>query len=287
MPGRSSCGIVLLVATLSGACRSQEPARQYPITGQVLAVHPDRGEITIRHEDIEGLMPGMTMSFPVADRALLDGRQPGDLVSGTLEVSDSLGRIVALETTGHEPLPDSNTALVATELLAVGDPVPDAALIDQEDRRRSLSEWFGTPTLVTFIYTRCPLPNYCPLMDRHFSTIQSRVAADANLSGRVRLISITLDPEYDTPAVLAEHAAGLGADPNVWTFLTGDRVTIDRVAARFGVGIIREDSPVGPVTHNLRTALIGADGRLAIVYSGNDWTPETVIEALSAAVKRP
>jgi len=286
MPGRASRRIVLLaLAALAGACQAAEPARQYPIVGQVLAVHPDRGEITIRHEDIEGLMPGMTMSFPVADAALLDGLTPGDLVSGTLEVSDALGRIVALTTTGHEPLPDSNTALVATELLAVGDQVPDAALIDQDDRRRSFSEWFGTPTLVTFIYTRCPLPSYCPLMDRHFATIQSRLATDARLAGKVRLLSITLDPEYDTPAVLAEHAAALGADPDVWTFLTGDRVTIDRVAARFGVGIIREDSPVGPVTHNLRTALIGADGRLAIVYSGNEWTPDTVLEALAAAVR--
>jgi protein SCO1/2 len=280
---------LLIVALLAGtACSAPEPAREYPISGQILAVHSDRGEVTIRHDDIEGLMPAMTMTFPVAEAALIEGREPGDLVSGTLEVSESLGRIVALEKTGTAPLPDtSNSVLMAAELLAVGDAVPDAALIDQTDTRRSLSEWFGAPTLVTFIYTRCPLPNFCPLMDRNFALIQDRIAADTTLAGRVRLISVTLDPDYDTPAVLSEHASTLGADPAVWTFLTGDRVTIDRVAARFGVGVMRDDGPEGPVTHNLRTALIDSDGKLAKVYSGNEWTPDQVVEDLNAAVRTP
>lgn len=280
---------LLIVALLAGtACSAPEPAREYPISGQILAVHSGRGEVTIRHDDIEGLMPAMTMTFPVAEAALIEGREPGDLVSGTLEVSESLGRIVALEKTGTAPLPDtSNSVLMAAELLAVGDAVPDAALIDQTDTRRSLSEWFGAPTLVTFIYTRCPLPNFCPLMDRNFALIQDRIAADPTLAGRVRLISVTLDPDYDTPAVLSEHASTLGADPAVWTFLTGDRVTIDRVAARFGVGVMRDDGPEGPVTHNLRTALIDSDGKLAKVYSGNEWTPDQVVEDLNAAVRTP
>jgi protein SCO1/2 len=280
---------LLIVALLAGtSCSAPEPAREYPISGQILAVHSDREEVTIRHDDIEGLMPAMTMTFPVAEAALIEGREPGDLVSGTLEVSESLGRIVALEKTGTAPLPDtSNSVLMAAELLAVGDAVPDAALIDQTDTRRSLSEWFGAPTLVTFIYTRCPLPNFCPLMDRNFALIQDRIAADTTLAGRVRLISVTLDPDYDTPAVLSEHASTLGADPAVWTFLTGDRVTIDRVAARFGVGVMRDDGPEGPVTHNLRTALIDSDGKLAKVYSGNEWTPDQVVEDLNAAVRTP
>jgi protein SCO1/2 len=278
--------LVLAVLTASAACRAAEPARQYPISGQVLAVHPDRGEITLRHGDIEGLMPAMTMSFPVADPALLEGRQPGDLVEGTLEVSDALGQLVALAKTGSAPLPDTtNSVVLATELLAVGDPVPDAALIDQQDARRSLSEWLGTPTLVTFIYTRCPLPNFCPLMDRNFATIQRSVAQDPDLRGRVKLLSISIDPDHDTPAVLAEHAARLGADPEIWTFLTGDRVTIDRVAGRFGVGVMREADSDGAITHNLRTALLGADGRVAAIYSGGDWTPARALSDLAAAVK--
>jgi protein SCO1/2 len=283
-----AAGALALAAIPLGACRPAEPPRQYPITGQILSVQAERGEITLRHDDVAGLMPAMTMSFPVADRALLDGWQPGDLVAGTLEVSESLGRLVALTRTGHEPLSEhSNSALLAAELLAVGDAVPDAALIDQQDRRRSLSEWFGTPTLVTFIYTRCPLPSFCPLMDRQFAAIQQRAAANPALGGRIRLLTITFDPDYDTPAVLSAHAARLGADPEVWTFLTGDRVTVDRVAARFGVGVMRESDEANTITHNLRTVLIGADGRVAAIYTGSDWTADRALADLAAALRRP
>jgi len=285
---RLARGTVVLACLTLAACGSPEPARQYPIAGQVLAVHPDRREITIRHGDIEGLMPAMTMTFPVTDEALLAGRQPGDMVSGTLEVTDALGRIVALEKTGEAPVPaNANTSLLASEILAIGDLVPDAALIDQRDARRSLSEWRGTPTLVTFIYTRCPLPNYCPLMDRNFVALQEAVADDPALAGQVKLLSISFDPDHDTPAVLDAHARALGADPDVWTFLTGDRATVDRVAARFGVGVMREADEFQSITHNLRTALIGADGRIAAIYSGNAWTPDAVLADLAEAVKRP
>ena len=281
--------VVLAVPLLLalGCGRAADAPRRYPITGQVLAVHPDRREITIRHEDIEGLMPAMTMSFPVAEAALLDGRVPGDLVTGTLEVGDALGRLVALTRTGSAPLPDdSNAAALAAGVLEVGDRVPDAALVDQRDARRSLAEWLGTPTLVTFIYTRCPLPNFCPLMDQNFAAIQRAVAEDPALAGRVKLVSISFDPDHDTAAVLAGHASRLKADPDVWTFLTGDRVTVDRVAARFGVGVMRPGDPAGEITHNLRTVLIGADGRVAQIYSGGDWTPGRALTDLRVSLER-
>jgi protein SCO1/2 len=169
------------------------------------------------------------------------------------------------------------------QVLAVA---PDAALIDQDDQRRALADWRGTPTLITFIYTRCPLPNFCPLMDRHFKTIQRAAREDPALDGRIRLISISFDPDYDTPAVLADHASRLQADPAVWTFLTGDRITVDRVAAKFGVGVLREEGSAD-ITHNLRTILVGADGRISRIYGGNDWTPSTVLADLRAAVRRP
>jgi protein SCO1/2 len=175
---------------------------------------------------------------------------------------------------------------MAGGLLEVGDPMPDAAFIDQHDARRAFSEWKGTPTLVTFIYTRCPLPTFCPLMDQNFATIQRAVAEDAALRGRIRLVSISFDPDHDTPAVLATHAARLKADPAVWTFLTGDRVTVERFAGRLGVGIIRPQSAT-EITHNLRTVLVGADGRIARIYTGSDWTPHQAIVDLRSAVQRP
>jgi protein SCO1/2 len=262
------------------ACSRPEPARQYVLQGQVLAVHPDRQQVTIKHADIVNYMPGMTMSFDVARPALLEGLAPGDLVTATLEVTASLGRLTAITETGTAPLPDPSTMPVTP--LAVGDPIPDAAFVDQQDRRRSLADWRGTPTLITFIYTRCPLPTYCPLMDQNFATIARNAAEDPALSGRVRLVSISFDPEHDTPSVLAAHAAKFKADPAMWTVLTGDRVTVDRIASRFGVSTMTGPNPADEITHNLRTFLVGADGRIAQIYTGTDWTTARVLADLRA-----
>jgi len=275
-----------LLLTAAAACSRPEPPRRYELTGQILAVDAARQQITIKHDDIPNFMPGMTMNFPVTPASLLEGRTPGELVAATLEVQDATGRIVAIRHTGSAPLPAGNEALLAANILDVGAEVPDVALIDQSDRRRSLAEWRGTWTLITFTYTRCPLPTFCPLMDQNFATLQGAVAKDAALRGRVKLVTISFDPEHDTPAVLAAQTKRLSADPEVWTWLTGDRVTVDRLAARFGVGVIRDADPA-QITHSLRTTLVGPDGRIARVYSGNDWTPGTVLADLRASVRRP
>jgi protein SCO1 len=265
-----------LAAFLISACSSTPPAKRYPIQGQILAISTERRELTIAHGDIPGLMPAMTMTYPVRNAKLLDGRTLGEMVSGTLEVSESMGRIVELTHTGSEPLPaGSNAADLAAGVLDVGNPIPDTALIDQTNTRRALSDWKGSTTLITFIYTRCPLPNFCPLMDQNFAALQGVIAKDSALHGKVKLISITFDPEYDTPDVLAEHAKKMNADPAVWTFLTGDRLTIDRLAAKFGVSVLRTPGETA-ITHNLRTILAGPDGTIAKIYSSNDWTPGDV-----------
>jgi protein SCO1/2 len=272
-----------MAAALGVGCRENAPKR-YPLHGQVLAVDLAHQQLTIKHEDIPGLMPGMTMSYPVAAPSLMQGRTPGETITATLEVSDMTGRLVAIEHRGSAPLPaGTNAVAIASALLDIGDPIPDVALIDEHDRRRSLAEWKGTTTLITFVYTRCPLPNFCPLMDQHFETLQRRVRDDPALRGRLKLISVSIDPAFDTPLVLAAHAARVNADPAVWTFLTGDVDTIDHLAAEFGVGILRDPQNATNITHNLRTTLIGADGRLVKVYSGNDWTPAEML----AELRRP
>jgi protein SCO1/2 len=277
----------LLVCTLATACSRAEPPRRYPLRGQVLAVHPDTQRLTIQHEDIPGFMPGMTMSFEVRPAELMKDRQPGELITATLEVVEFTGRIVQIERTGTAPLPDNvNETALATELLGPGDTVPDTAFVDQDNRRRSLNEWRGSHVLLTFIYTQCPLPTFCPLMDQNFATIQRAAAEDPALAGRVRLISVSFDPDRDTPAMLRAHAVRRRADLSTWTFLTGDRTTVDRFAGRFGVGVIRQASPT-EITHNLRTAHIDPSGAIVKLYSGNEWTPSAVLADLRAAIRRP
>jgi protein SCO1/2 len=275
--------LALAVLIGAAACTRPAPPRTYPLHGQIIAIDNAKHTLTIKHEDIDGLMPGMTMSFPVADPALMTGREPGEIVDATLEVSDALARIASVRRVGFEALPtNTNAAMMAEGVLNVGDDVPDTALIDQSDKRRALAEWRGSATLLTFIYTSCPLPNFCPLLDSHFARLQQAILADAALKSKAKLISVTFDPEHDTPAVLAAHAAKLKANPDVWTFVTGDRGTLDRLAARFGVGVIRSDSDPF-ITHNLRTILLGPDGRIAQIYSGSEWNTATVLADLRTA----
>ena len=278
-------GVALV--SITTACSPAPATKSYQLRGQVLAVHPDTQKVTIRHEDIAGFMPGMTMSFPVTKAELLTGREPGEMVTAMLEVTDALGRLSAIERTGFQPLPtDTNAAAIPGNLLEIGSEVPDAAFIDQDDRRRAMSEWRGSATLLTFIYTRCPLPNFCPLMDRHFAALQQAIASDPSLTGKAKLVSISFDPDHDSPAVLLAHAKRLKADASVWTFLTGDRVTLDRFAAKFGVGLIRP-ADTTEITHNLRTMLIGPDGRLVRIYSGHEWLPSKMLDDLRATVRPP
>jgi protein SCO1/2 len=137
---------------------------------------------------------------------------------------------------------------------------------------------------VTFIYTRCPIPTFCPLMDRQFAAVQKTIHEDRSLKGRVQLLSVTFDPTYDTPAVLRAHAQKVGAESDTWTFLTGERDDIDRFAARLGVSVVREQNPAD-ITHNLRTAVIDANGRLEQVFTGNEWTPAQVVSRVREALE--
>lgn len=259
--------------------------------GQVLSVAPERKEILVRHEAIAGFMEAMTMPYYVRDAREISGILPGDLITSTLVVEGSgtaylrdvkkvgdapLGRSAAGATTeASATAPDS---AFARNLLHDGDVTPDAAFVDQDGKARDFASFLGSTVVVTFTYTACPLPTFCPLMDRHFATIQSRLTAQPGLE-RVQLATISIDPEADTPAVLKRHAASLGADPIRWTFLTGDRRAVEAFAARFGVSIMR-DPNAADIVHNLRTAIVDSRGRLAKVYSGNDWTPDQLIADL-------
>jgi protein SCO1/2 len=257
-------------------------AREYELRGQVLAVDRERQEITIKHEDIRGFMPGMTMPFKVKDPGLLDGREPGDLVKATLVVEDANGHLSTLERTGHaEVVVPAPTPRV--NLLEPGQRVPDVRVIDETGTAHPLSAWRGRVVAVTFTYTRCPLPDFCPRMDRHFHAVQGELLADPALRDRVALLSFSFEPAFDTPPVLAAHAQRLQADPRVWHFVTGEQEEIAAFAARFGISIIRDSSNAADLTHNLRTAVIASDGTLVTIFTGNDWTPADLMNALRQA----
>jgi protein SCO1/2 len=266
--------LLLFIAACGGG-------REYELRGQILAIDHERQEVTVKHEDIRGFMPGMTMPFKVRRGTLLDGRKPGDLIRATLVVEETDAYLRTLEATGHAPL--AETPPSRARVLDSGEPVPDAAFIDQRGIPRTLADWKGRVLAVTFIYTRCPVPNFCPLMDRRFAEVQKAVAADGNLRDAVHLLSVSFDPAFDTPAVLAAHAARIGADPAVWTFLTGDRREIERFGARLGMSIVPDPASAPEIVHNLRTAIIGADGRLVKIFHGSEWQAAELVTVLQAA----
>jgi protein SCO1/2 len=286
MKRAAALAISLLLLASAAACKQQEPVKRYPMTGQIISIDTQHRELTINHKDIPNFMPGMTMAYPVATPSLMDGRSPGELITAVLAVDKTGARLVEITHVGSAALPaNANQAAMASGILDAGDEIPDTAFIDQDNRRRSLSEWKGTALVLTFTYTRCPLPNFCPLMDQNFATLQRRLADDTAMRGRVHLLTLTFDPEHDTPDVLKKHAAKLKADPAVWTFLTGDAVTVERFAGKFGIGVLRDAQTPGEIAHNLRTAIIGPDQRIVKVYSGNEWTPGAVLADLRDIVK--
>jgi protein SCO1/2 len=275
--------LVIVTLTVAGCARSG--VREYPLRGQIVAVNPTRQELTIKHEDIPNFMPGMTMPFKVRDGKLLEGRVPGDLVEAVLVVEESDAYLRRVQRTGSAPLTEPPPDEART-MLQPGESIADAAFTDENGAAVRISELRGKVVAVTFIYTRCPLPNFCPLMDRHFRTVQGHIATDENLNGQVQLRSISFDPDFDRPPVLATYARANGANPAIWRFLTGERAEIERFAGQFGVSIVREDPTGKEIVHNLRTAVIDRTGHVVTMLGGNEWKPEELLAAIRGAVAK-
>ncbi len=256
----------------------------YRLQGQVQSITPDRQEAMVKHGEIKGLMPAMTMPYRFKSRGELDALKPGDLIDGTLVIMSNDAFLTDVKKTGDAPIeqPKQETLVTgsaldkAVKLLEPGDMAPDGVFVNQNGRKQSLKDFRGSTVVLTFIYTRCPLPTFCPMMDRHFETIQEHLKADAALK-HVHLVTVSFDPKRDTPAVLRAHAKELGADLSRWTFFTGDVNAIDDFAGKFGVYVVRNPNDERDITHNLRTAIIGPDGTVKKIYTGNEWTPEDIL----------
>ncbi len=270
-----------VVALIAAACSR---GRQYELRGQILAVDQSRQEVTIKHEDIKGFMPGMTMPFKVSSASLLDGRTPGDLVRATLVVNDSQGVLTAIEQTGHAPLTERPPARPAADALKPGNAVPDVELVDESGATRRLSDWRGRAVALTFIYTRCPLPDFCPLMDRQFADVQQIVADDTTLRGRVQLLSISFDPGV-RHVRCSGHAREKGRRRSRHLELSDRQPARHRhlCCALRCVHHARRSDP-GSVVHNLRTAVVDTNGKLVTIINGMQWAPSELVTGLRSAV---
>ncbi len=283
---RSTRALPVVFALLfSIACSSKKPAeKRYELEGDVVAVDSAAHQITVAHKDIAGLMPGMTMPFLVGpdDQWVFGKIAPGDQVHATLV----LGRHAELQDITFTKLSvGSSGSTTSFHVPEVGDQVPDFAFINQNGKRIHLAQFRGKPLLLTFIYTRCPLPDYCLLMSNNFSEILKQLHQQPQTFPKTQLLSISIDPDYDQPPVLRKYGARYvgDIDPRFqhWQFATGSTDQIQKAADYFGLAF---NSKSGQIVHSLSTVLIGPDGKIRKVYLGNDWKPDEVAAAYAAAV---
>lgn len=258
----------------------------HEVKGVVVALRPETQVAVIRHEAIPGLMPAMTMPFAV----------PAEDDFSKLSRNDSVRFEFVMEADGSharafEVLGKASPEAAArrdmrrprpAEKLEEGSAVPPFQLEDQDGEPTDLRDDEGRFTLMTFIFTRCPVPDFCPLMSSNFSELQSRFDR-ADLLENVRLLSVTIDPEYDTPSVLREYGKALGADFAHWAFATAGTAEIDKVASAFR--LYREENGA-VLDHTLATALIAPDGTMLAIWRGNRWTTDEVFERTSEAVEQ-
>jgi len=275
---------VVAVVTVLVAAASCSNAKTYEMRGQILGVNRDKMEILVKHEDIPGLMPAMTMPWKVQNVNMLDTLGPGDLITSEIVVEDNQGvvtKITKLGTAKPDVPAPAGQAPPGVRYLTPGDAVPNQAFIDQDGRVRDFNSIRGDRAIaITFIYTKCPIPTFCPAMDRQFAEAQALIN-DKHLEGKAGLLSVSFDPKNDTPPVLSAHARKLGADSKVWTFVTGDRDAIDRFASSLLLTLVRgEAANPDEIGHTLRTTLVDRHGKIAKSYSGSDWTPAELVAEL-------
>ncbi len=284
---------VLSAGLLSAVVLFGWAVQRYPVTGLIVKVDREHQAMVVSHREISAFMGAMVMPFRVRKAQMLEGMQPGMKVDFTLVVdSDSSYaddvRFESGDSTGRDPqaarrlqLLDSLVAPagVQANAVAIGQPVPDFELTDQQGRRVSLSQFSGKGVAVTFVYTRCPLPDYCLRLSNNFARLQKRF--QDRLGRELIRRSITFDPKYDQPAVLANYARTWNADADAWRFLTGSPNDTQRVYGMFGVNAFADE---GQFTHSLRTAVIDRRGKLAAILPGNEFLPQQLGDLVASVM---
>lgn len=264
-------------------------AKKFDFKGKVVSIEKDQRTITIAHEDIKDYMPAMTMPFKVRDNWVFGVVKPGDLIAASYVVdgADSwLEEVVITNESSAGSSPGSSAGVEPKP----GDEVPDYRLINQDGKAIRIHDYKGKVLLVTFIFTRCQDPNQCTLMSTHFAALNQEMQKQPALYEKTHLLSISFDPEYDTPKVLRSYGAaytGKYTDETFehWEFASGSPDEVKGIAQYFGLRYYKDEQTGNQqIIHSLRTAVIGPDSKIVKVYRGNDWKPEDVLKDAVAAL---
>jgi protein SCO1 len=281
----SRFAVLLAFGALAG-CGSSSP-RHYSLRGRVLATTED--QITVNHEEIRGFMPAMTMPYTVKDPALLKPVQTGDVITADLIVDRDknywLEHVVVADRSGRDSLPS-----ITTDELEPGAVIPDVKLINQDGKTIHLGDFNGKAVLLTFIYTRCPFANFCPLLSNEFASLRREMQKTPGDYERTHFVSVSLDPKWDTPPVMRQYGLEyLHGDPagfGYWDFVATSPADLKSLANAFNLTYFEKDNQI---THSLRTVLLATDGTVAKVWSGNQWRKQEILDSLrqAASEKQP
>ena len=271
---------MLLLSVFLAACQSApEPqGRRFELKGTIVSVDKARQEATISHEEIKGYMEAMTMPYKIKDAWVFDVLKPGDEVQATLVVTDTSGWLEQVVVVQKNAAAQTGTPNSPPQPKP-GETVPDFRLVNQDGKAVSLKNYKGKALLLTFIYTRCPVPEYCSLMSSNFAGLERELKKDPNLYARTHLLSVSFDPAYDTPKVLRSYGAATTGNYDRetfahWEFTTGSSEEVKKMAQFFGLTYVPEKDQI---VHSLQTALLAPDGRLFKLYPGNEWKPDDVL----------
>lgn len=273
--------LLFVLCTLTVACKPKAHQERYPFHGVVISTDTRAHQALIKHEDVPGLMKGMTMPFNIREETVLAALKPGDVIQATLVKQEYESWLEDLKVTGSDPTYADKPASSSTpHRPQAGEAVPDFAFINQNGQRIRFSKLRGSPVLLTFIYARCPLPDFCPRMNANLLTV-----AQQSKDPHLQLLSISFDPEHDSPETLRNYARQWTDDLPTgqrtrWQFVAPPKSELKDVLNFFGM---EADPDEGWISHTLSTTLIGADGKVIEWYGGNQWTPDDVLKDLSAA----
>lgn len=274
MLNRLTPALVLVLA--AWGCGSS--AQKYGVRGLVLAKNAD--QITVSHDEIPGFMPAMTMPYRVRDKAEFDAVQEGDAIAATLVVNKNqtywLDHVAVVDRSGRDARPS-----ITADELEPGTKIPDVPLVNQDAATIHFAGFQGKAVLITFIYTRCPFADFCPLVSNEFASIERDLRTTPGDYSRTHLVSVSLDPAFDRPPILRKYGLSyLREDPagfRHWDFVATDPHDLKKLADAFGLTYYEEKNLI---THSLRTVLLAPDGSVAKVWSGNQWRKQEILEAI-------
>jgi protein SCO1 len=287
--------LLLITTLLISACRpaesvsSNSAAKRYEFKGKVVSIDKAAKRATIDHDAIPGFMEAMTMEFPIHEDWVWDELHPGSEIRAELVVDNSAKDPYWLEKIGivaaadpNQPKPSMNP-----NFAQIGQSVPDFSLTNQEGKRISFKDFRGKAMAITFIYARCPLPDYCIRMSTNFSDTAHEINEDTELKNKTALLTISFDPQNDTPAKLKSYGLGYmgkgATELGVWQLAVGSEAEVRKIADFFGLRYEVDQNDKTQINHSLRTAVLSSDGKVTKIFAGNDWTTAQLLAELKAA----